>query len=104
MAALAVLMMYDWASGKYTGTTGIVVFILIYVVYICGYTINGMAGGTIGIVLTNDPTQRPMMGVFGTLYSYLVPLIFNNIVTFAILPRYDNQYNAPMLKEVFTGM
>lgn len=99
MAALAVLMMYDWASGKYTGTTGIVVFILIYVVYICGYTINGMAGGTIGIVLTNDPTQRPMMGVFGTLYSYLVPLIFNNIVTFAILPRYDNQYNAPMLKE-----
>lgn len=99
MAALAVLMMYDWASGKYTGVTGIVVFIVIYIVYICGYTINGMAGGTIGIVLTNDPTQRPMMGVFGTLYSYLVPLIFNNIVTFAILPRYDNQYNAPMLKE-----
>lgn len=99
MASAAVLMMYDWASGKYTGVTGVVMFIVIYVVYICGYTINGMAGGTIGIVLTNDPTQRPMMGVFGTLFSYLVPLIFNNIVTFAILPRYDNQYNAPMLKE-----
>lgn len=99
MASVAVLLMYNWAAGKFTGVTGVVVFVLIYVLYICGYTINGMSGGTIGIVLTNDPTQRPMMGVFGTLFSYLVPLIFNNIVTFAILPRYDNQYNAPMLKE-----
>ena len=100
IAALGVILMYNLAAGKFTGVTGMVVFILIYVFYIMGYTINGMGGGTVGILLTNDPTQRPMLGLIQTCYSYLVPLAFNNVVTFFILPRYDNQYNAPMLAEL----
>jgi Na+/melibiose symporter-like transporter len=99
LATLGVLLMFNWAAGKFSGTAGIVVFIIIYVVYIMGYTINGMAGGCVSIMITNDPTQRPMVGLVGTLFSYITPLVFNNIVTFAILPKYDNQYNMPMLKE-----
>lgn len=99
IAALAVLLMYDWAVGKFQGVSGIVVFVLLYILYIMGYTFNGIGGNTVGIILTNDPTQRPMMGVLGTLYTYITPIVFNNIITFAVLPRYDNQYNAAMLKE-----
>ena len=52
---------------------------------IIGYNVNGIAAGTVGIVITNDPTQRPMTGVVGTIYSYFVPMIVMNIVTFVIL-------------------
>ncbi len=97
LATLGVVLMFNWAAGKFTGVAGIVVFILVYVLYIMGYTINGMAGGTIGIMITNDPTQRPMMGFIGMMFSYLTPLVFNNIITFAVLPKFDNQYNMPML-------
>ena len=45
----------------------------------------GIAAGTVGIVITNDPTQHPMTGVVGTIYSYFVPMIVMNIVTFVIL-------------------
>ena len=51
-------------------------------------------------VLTNDPKQRPMFNFVSTIFSYGVPILLSNVVTFNILPKYDNQYNMPMLKEV----
>lgn len=99
LASLAVLMMFSWAAGHFTGAAGFIVFVLAYAVYILGYTINGIAGATVSVVITNDPTQRPMNGLISTLYSYITPMVFNNIIAFLILPKYDNQYNAPMLQE-----
>lgn len=98
--SLGVLSMFCWASGKYHGVMGVIVFVISYLVYVIGYTFNGIGGSVISNAITNDPTQRPMNGLLSTLYSYLTPLIFNNVVTFMILPKYDNQYNAAMLKEL----
>ena len=54
LASLGVLIMYSWAACKFSGVAGFVVFILSYIIYILGYTINGLAGGVIGTVITND--------------------------------------------------
>lgn len=97
--SLACLMMYQWMTGKYTGAAGIAWFIGLYVIYIIGYTMMNMSSGAIGNIITNDPTQRPFMNLIGTIYSYTVPMAMNTIISFAILPKYDNQYNAPMLQE-----
>lgn len=97
--ALSVFMMFDWAAGKLDGAAGFFAFIGIYIVYICGYTINNVAKDTADNIITNDPSQRPMMGFFKMCFSYGAPIIFQNVITFAILPRYDNQWNMPMLKE-----
>ena len=97
--ALACFMMYDWMSGKYTGVAGVAWFIGIYVVYIIGYTMMNMSSGAVGNLITNDPTQRPFMNLIGTIYSYCVPMVFNTIISFAVLPKYDNQYNAACLRE-----
>ena len=98
LEALAVLFLFGWGSGKFSGVAGVVVFIVMYVLYIIGYTLNGISGAMVGIVITNDPTQRPMNGLISTLYSYLTPMIFNTILAFFVLPKFDNQYNLPMLK------
>lgn len=100
IAALGVMLMYKWAAGVFTGAAGVVVFILIYVFYIMGYTINGMGGGTIGIVITNDPTQRPMVGLVSTIFSYVTPVILSNINAFLILPKHDNKYNLACLGDM----
>ena len=75
-------------------------FILIYIIYIIGYTVNNVASSVMASVLTNDPKQRPMFNFVSTIFSYGVPILLSNVVTFNILPKYDNQYNMPMLKEM----
>lgn len=100
ITSLGLLVMYSWAAGHFEGAAGVVMFLLAYVIFIIGYNVNGIAGGTVGIIITNDPTQRPMTGVIGTIYSYGVPLILTNLITFVILPKYDNQYSVAMLSEL----
>ncbi len=97
--SLSVLMLYHWAVGKFSGVAGVVIFTTIYVVYYLGYTLTTIAGGTSATILTNDPLQRPMMGFVDSAFSYATPVLLNLFVSFAVLPRYDNQWNAPMLKE-----
>ncbi len=98
--AAAVWMMYSVAANHFSGVAGTIVFVLIYIVYIIGYTINNMAGNVKDAVLTNEPKQRPMLGFTGTLFSYGVPILLNNVVTFYMLPKHDNQYNMACLKEM----
>ena len=104
VAAVAMVTMYNWAAGKFDGIMGIVMFVVLYMLFDIGNTINGVAGGTIPIVITNDPTQRPMTGLIATIYSYTTPLIFTNLITFVILPKYDMQYSVPMLGELMVWM
>lgn len=92
--SLAVAMLFIWGAGK---GHGIVLFIASYVVYIIGYTINNVAGQTIPAVMVNDPKQRPVFGVWGTVYNYLVPMMITMVVTMVILPRFGNEYTVPML-------
>ena len=97
--AVADICMFNLLSEKFTGMAGIIVFILLYMVHIIGYTILNMSSGVIGIVITNDPVQRPFLNLAGTIYSYCIPLVVSTIFSFAILPRYGNQYNAACLRE-----
>ena len=89
-------ILFDWASGK---GHGVVTFVILYMVYIIGYTLNNVTAQIIPAVMTNDPRQRPLVGVWSTVYNYLIPMIFSGIITMVILPRYGNEYTVPMLAE-----
>ncbi len=67
---------------------GIIVFILIYVLYIIGYTFVSCTGNMTGNILTNDPKQRPMLGVWQVVYSYLSPMIISMVIITAVLPKF----------------
>ena len=92
--ALAVYMMYCWASGK---GHGIVLFVTLYCVYVIGYTLCNVTAQIIGPVQTNDPKQRPMIGVWSTAYNYMIPMILNIVLTVVLLPQYGNVYSVEML-------
>lgn len=97
--SLAVLVLYNWAAGKFTGLVGMVVFTSAHIMYTLGYTLAVISAGTSATVLTNDPIQRPMMAFVDMAFSYGTPVVLNFILSFFILPKYDNQWNVPMLRE-----
>ena len=92
--ALALLAMFDFMSSRGFGW---IMFTLLYVVYVIGYTITNMTAQTFGAIMTNDPKQRPIIGVWSTAFNYLVPMILSIVMSMVLLPMYGNEYNQGFL-------
>ena len=58
-----VLLLFNVMSSK---GHGIPVFLACYMLYVIGYTIVNMTAQTLPALLTNDPKQRPTVGVWQT--------------------------------------
>ena len=93
---LATLMMFSWEAGK---GHGVIVFILLYILYIIGYTLYNMTGQTLFALMTNDPKQRPMLGVWSTIFNYVVPIALNMVYYVVLMPKYGG-FNLEFLSSV----
>lgn len=96
---ISTILMFNLLAGKFTGTVGIAVYIILYFLFVIGYTIQSIGGNSIPTILTNDPVQRPFMNFAQMVWRYAGPIVSSSIITFAVLPRYDNQYSLKMLNE-----
>lgn len=92
--AVALLCMFNFMSSK---GFGLVTFTLLYVVYVIGYTITNMTAQTIPAIMTNDPKQRPLIGVWTTAFNYLVPMTMMIVLNMVLLPMFGGQYNQAFL-------
>lgn len=92
--ALALLCMFSFCSSKGFGW---VMFTFLYIVYVIGYTITNMTAQTIPAIMTNDPKQRPAIGVWTTVFNYLVPMIMMMVLNMVLLPMFGGQYNQAFL-------
>ncbi len=88
--ALALWLMFDGMSSKGFNS---VVFILLYVLYVIGYTITNMTAQTLPAIMSNDPKQRPMMGVIVTAFNYLIPMVLAVVLPNVVLPMAGGQIN-----------
>lgn len=91
---LALMSMYSWAAGKGLGT---VAFTITYIFYIIGYTIANMTAQTMGPLLTNDPRQRPTIGVWSTALNYVIPMVLSIVLNVVLLPKFGGTYNLEFL-------
>ncbi|MDO4305193.1 MAG: MFS transporter [Eubacteriales bacterium] len=98
--ALATTAMCNWGAGHLSGVSGLVFFIVCYMVYIVGYTLAGIAMSMVGPVMTNDPKQRPALSVWSTIYSYLTPMVISMVSMTVILPKCDNVIDIPFLSSL----
>ena len=99
LMALSTTSMCNWAAGKLSGIAGLLFFILMYLVYILGYTMLGVSSNTAKTVMTNDPKQRPVFSVWSTVYSYLTPTITMMVGMAVILPKHNGDIGISFLKE-----
>lgn len=95
--SLATTAMCNWGAGRLNGVAGLVFFIVCYLLYIVGYTLTGVSTNLLGPIITNDPEQRPIIGVWSTVYSYLTPMVMSTVGMVILLPKYDNQISTPFL-------
>ncbi len=92
--AIALLLMYDGAARVgLSGTAGLVVYCLLYILYIIGYTAQNMTAQTLPAIMSNDPKQRPTIGVWVTAFNYLVPIALSIIGNMVLLPKFNNEIN-----------
>ena len=93
--SIGLLLVFWLGAGK---GMGVVAFVLFYMLYILGYTIINMTAQTLPALLTNDPKQRPTVGVWQTALNYVIPMILTVVLNNVILPRFGNEYTLGFLK------
>lgn len=93
--AVSLFLMFDLLVGKGFGTPA---FIVLYIFYILGYTIINMTIQTIPPMLSNDPRQRPTIGVWMTAFNYVIPTVLGLVFNIVILRLAGGTFNALYLK------
>lgn len=91
---IALLGMFSLFSSKGFGW---ITFTLLYIVYVIGYTITNMTAQTIPAIMSNDPKQRPTIGVWTTAFNYLVPMVMMMVLNMVLLPMFGGEYNQAFL-------
>lgn len=92
--AVALLCMFNFMSSK---GLGIIAFTLLYILYVIGYTVTNMTAQTLPAIMTNDPKQRPTIGVWTTAFNYMVPMVLTIVLNMVLLPMFGNEYNQSFL-------
>ena len=95
----AVGLLFNLCSSK---GFGLPVFVLTYIIYIIGYTVTNMTAQTLPAIMTNDPRQRPTIGVWTTALNYFVPMGMSMLVYTVILPKCGGTFNQGFLSTVCT--
>ncbi len=98
--ALALFGMFVWFPGKTSGATGVILFVVLYVIYVMGYTIVNITAQTIPALISNDPKQRPAIGVWVTAFNYLLPITLSILFNVVLLPMYGGTYTIEYLAAV----
>lgn len=83
--SLGLMMLFSWTSSK---GFGVGMFLLCYMIHLIGYTMVNMTAQTLPALMTNDPKQRPTVGVWQTVFNYIVPMFFTIILSTVLLPRF----------------
>lgn len=91
------LCLFHFFSGK---GHGIPIFLVFYMLYVIGYTIVNMTAQTLPALMTNDPRQRPTVGVWQTVLNYLTPMVLSIVVYTRILPAMGGKFNQNFLNTV----
>ncbi|MBQ4473236.1 MAG: MFS transporter [Lachnospiraceae bacterium] len=92
-----VLCMFNFFSSK---GHGVAAFLGFYMLYVIGYTMVNMTAQTLPALLTNDPKQRPTVGVWQTAFNYVVPMALNIVVYNTLMPKFGGSFNQTFLSVV----
>jgi Na+/melibiose symporter-like transporter len=78
----------------------LIYFILLYAVYILGYTFVGVAGNSAQPIMTNDPKQRPLLGGLNTIFATLFGVLMGMLTPLYLVPKYGGFNNPGIFQEL----
>ena len=95
----SVFVLYTFVNRIPNKALAYIAFIVIYAIYVLGYTCQTATTKAGQTVLTHDPTIRPLMALFDTIYSTVLFTSFG-----VILPLLANRYGDLANQNVFNMM
>lgn len=101
LLALAMILMYETTHLVPEGMLRTIYFVLIYAMYILGYTIQGTVTTAAQTLLTNDPKQRPLYGGFTGVYMVFMQTGFMYLISNYLVPKYG-EMNYAFFTELIT--
>lgn len=89
----AILFSMTWLMFHFVPTLGqgarLPIFIVIYLIYILGYTAQCVVTKSAQTCLTNDPKQRPIFAMFDSVYNLIaLTVIFPIYVSNTLMPKF----------------
>ncbi|MEY8461915.1 MFS transporter [Streptococcus merionis] len=75
-------------------------FIVIYALYIIGYTCQTVVTKSAQTCLTNDPVQRPTFGIYDGMYNALLFAIMPVVVSNVLIPKHQG-FNVGLFHELW---
>lgn len=94
--SIAVLAMFVICPGQ--GQIG--VFVLLYLLYIVGYTLFTVGNNMIGPIITNDPKQRPIFSRWMSIYVTVLSTMFSVVLSKTLMPKHGYQLGLPLFKDL----
>ncbi len=94
--AISCILMYVICPGK----GNLFVFVLIYLLYIAGYTIYQIAIYTAPAIMTNDPKQRPVYSRWSTTYTTIISNCLSIVLAATLMPKHNYKYGLPLFKDL----
>ena len=98
----SVFAMFNLGLGGGEGIGSVLMFILIYMVYIIGYTIFGVGSNLVQPIMTEDPKQRASLGRWQAVYSTVVSSCFSIVLAKTLMPKHGGKLGLPLFADLST--
>lgn len=96
ITAISILCMFVFCPGK----GNLAAFVVIYFLYVIGYTIFTVGNNMFGPIITNDPKQRPKFGRWMTIFVTILSSSISVILAATLMPRHNYQMGLPLFREL----
>lgn len=98
--AAAVFCMFNLGLGGGQGGTSLLMFILLYSLYIIGYTVFGIGANLVQPILTTDPRQRASLGRWQAVYSAIISSCFSLVLAAVLMPKHKGELGLPLFADL----
>lgn len=99
--AISTLILYNFTHRLPEGNPRVIFFVLMYAIYVIGYTFQTACTKAAQACLTNDPTQRPLFTRFDSSYMLLMGSVIAMYTSSYLVPKYGG-FTLPAMTEFST--
>lgn len=96
ITSASILLMFVICPGK----GNVIVFVLIYLLYVIGYTLFTVGNQMFGPIITNDPKQRPAFARWTSVYTTVLSSCINIVLAATLMPRHNYKMGLPLFREL----
>lgn len=98
--AVAVICLFNLGLGGGQGTGSLIMFTLLYIVYIIGYTVFGIGANLVQPIMTDDPKQRASLGRWQAVYAAIVSSCFSLLLAAVLMPKHGGKLGLPLFADL----